>query len=244
MKLKKHLSLFSFVLSHNFYVLYLIGIQTYILLPYLIRKAKIPFSCILTNVDDGTQIHFLTEEQKNMFLSCELWVMSREVWDHSITCFLCSSISQKTKLQSWWSCWTRFSICPRWSINIGSQWDPETSSGWHLEAFVISTPILGKSIQYLCLIESNNSLLFANSVAVPRLPDAIYLIRLFSHGFKNPRLFALTGFASSRRLWAFEQWAMSCECFWQKFWIGFPKMGVEITRTSQSHPDHTSFKKI
>ena len=68
---------------------------------------------------------FLTEEQKNMFLSCELWVMSREVWDHSITCFLCSSISQKTKLQSWWSCWTRFSICPRWSINIGSQWDPE-----------------------------------------------------------------------------------------------------------------------
>ena len=53
--------------------------------------------------------------------------MSREVWDHSITCFLCSSISQKTKLQSWWSCWTRFSICPRWSINIGSQWDPETS---------------------------------------------------------------------------------------------------------------------
>ena len=68
---------------------------------------------------------FLIEGQKNMFLSCELWVMSREVWDHSITCFLCSSISQKTKLQSWWSCWTRFSICPRWSINIGSQWDPE-----------------------------------------------------------------------------------------------------------------------
>ena len=142
---------------------------------------------------------FLIEGQKNMFLSCELWVMSREVWDHSITCFLCSSISQKTKLQSWWSCWTRFSICPRWSINIGSQWDPETSSGWHLEAFVISTPILGKSIQYLCLIESNNSLLFAYPVAVPRLPDAIYLIRLFSHGFKNPRLFAF-GLASFRRL--------------------------------------------
>ena len=68
-----------------------------------------------------------------------------------------------------------------------------------MEAFVISTPILGKSIQYLCLIESNNSLLFANSVAVPRLPDAIYLIRLFSHGFKNPRLFAF-GLASFRRL--------------------------------------------
>ena len=68
-----------------------------------------------------------------------------------------------------------------------------------MEAFVISTPILGKSIQYLCLIESNNSLLFANPVAVPRLPDAIYLIRLFSHGFKNPRLFAF-GLASFRRL--------------------------------------------
>ena len=68
-----------------------------------------------------------------------------------------------------------------------------------MEAFVISTPILGKSIQYLCLIESNDSLLFANPVAVPRLPDAIYLIRLFSHGFKNPRLFAF-GLASFRRL--------------------------------------------
>ena len=68
-----------------------------------------------------------------------------------------------------------------------------------MEAFVISTPILGKSIQYLCLIESNNSLLFANPVAVPRLPDAICLIRLFSHGFKNPRLFAF-GLASFRRL--------------------------------------------
>ena len=68
-----------------------------------------------------------------------------------------------------------------------------------MEAFVISTPILGKSIQYLCLIESNNSLQFANPVAVPRLPDAIYLIRLFSHGFKNPRLFAF-GLASFRRL--------------------------------------------
>jgi len=67
-----------------------------------------------------------------------------------------------------------------------------------MEAFVIYTPILGKSIQYLCLIESNNSLLFANPVAVPRLPDAIYLMRLFSHGFKNPRLFAF-GLASSRR---------------------------------------------
>ena len=75
----------------------------------------------------------------------------------------------------------------------------EVWSAWHMESFVISTPILGKSIQYLCLIESNNSLLFANPVAVPRLPDAIYLIRLFSHGFKNPRLFAF-GFASFRRL--------------------------------------------
>ena len=28
-------------------------------------------------------------------------------------------------------------------------------------------------------------------VAVPRLPDAISLSRLFFHGFKNPRLFAL-----------------------------------------------------
>ena len=47
--------------------------------------------------------------------------------------------------------------------------------------------------------KAHNSLLFANPVAVPRLPDAIYLIRLFSHGFKNPRLFAF-GLASFRRL--------------------------------------------
>ena len=47
--------------------------------------------------------------------------------------------------------------------------------------------------------KTHNSLLFANPVAVPRLPDAIYLIRLFSHGFKNPRLFAF-GLASFRRL--------------------------------------------
>ena len=47
--------------------------------------------------------------------------------------------------------------------------------------------------------KAHNSLLFANSVAVPRLPDAIYLIRLFSHGFKNPRLFAF-GLASFRHL--------------------------------------------
>ena len=47
--------------------------------------------------------------------------------------------------------------------------------------------------------KEHNSLLFANPVAVPRLPDAIYLIRLFSHGFKNPRLFAF-GLASFRRL--------------------------------------------
>ena len=47
--------------------------------------------------------------------------------------------------------------------------------------------------------KTHNSLLFANPVAVPRLPDAIYLMRLFSHGFKNPRLFAF-GLASFRRL--------------------------------------------
>ena len=47
--------------------------------------------------------------------------------------------------------------------------------------------------------KTHNSLLFAYPVAVPRLPDAIYLIRLFSHGFKNPRLFAF-GLASFRRL--------------------------------------------
>ena len=33
-----------------------------------------------------------------------------------------------------------------------TRWDPETSSGWLWEVLVISTPILGKSIQYLCLI--------------------------------------------------------------------------------------------
>ena len=49
------------------------------------------------------------------------------------------------------------------------------------------------------MTKTHNSLLFANPVAVPRLPDAIYLIRLFSHGFKNPRLFAF-GLASFRRL--------------------------------------------
>ncbi|MBQ5657055.1 MAG: hypothetical protein IIV14_06480, partial [Bacteroidaceae bacterium] len=38
------------------------------------------------------------------------------------------------------------------------------------------------------------------TVAVPRLPDAISLSCQLFHGFKNPRLFALTGFASSRRL--------------------------------------------
>ena len=30
------------------------------------------------------------------------------------------------------SCWTCFSICPRWCSRNGSLWDPETSSGWHL----------------------------------------------------------------------------------------------------------------
>ena len=65
------------------------------------------------------------------------------------------------------------------------------------------------------------------TVAVPRLPDALSLSCQLFHGFKNPRLFALTGFASSRRLWA-----MSCECFWQKnisIELGRPKMDVEIT---------------
>ena len=37
------------------------------------------------------------------------------------------------------------------------------------------------------------------SPSASRLSDAIYLMRLFSHGFKNPRLFAF-GLASSRRL--------------------------------------------
>ena len=36
------------------------------------------------------------------------------------------------------------------------------------------------------------------SPSASRLSDAIYLMRLFFHGFKNPRLFAF-GFASSRR---------------------------------------------
>ena len=89
------------------------------------QKRQNPFFLYFDKCGRWHADSFLIEGQKNMFLSCELWVMSREVWDHSITCFLCSSISQKTKLQSWWSCWTRFSICPRWSINIGSQWDPE-----------------------------------------------------------------------------------------------------------------------
>ena len=38
------------------------------------------------------------------------------------------------------------------------------------------------------------------SPSASRLSDAIYLMRLFFHGFKNPRLFALEGFPSSRRL--------------------------------------------
>ena len=36
-----------------------------------------------------------------------------------------------------------------------------------------------------------------------------------------------------------EQWVMSDE-IWHKYWIGFPKMSVEITRTSQSHPELVS----
>ena len=37
-------------------------------------------------------------------------------------------------------------------------------------------------------------------VAVPRLCRRHFLPYQFFHGFKNPRLFALTGFASSRRI--------------------------------------------
>ena len=29
------------------------------------------------------------------------------------------------------SCWTCFSICPRWRMSKGSRWDPELNSGWH-----------------------------------------------------------------------------------------------------------------
>ena len=36
---------------------------------------------------------------------------------------------------------------------------------------------------------------------------------------------------------------MNLDQTWQKCWISFPKIGVEIIRTSQSHHDHTSFKK-
>ena len=47
---------------------------------------------------------------------------------------------------------TCFRICPRRRTRKGSRWDAETSSAWHLESFVIYTLILGKPIQYLCLI--------------------------------------------------------------------------------------------
>ena len=55
-----------------------------------------------------------------------------------------------TIAQSRWSSWTCFRICPRRRTRKGSRWDAETSSAWHLEAFVIYTPILEKPIQYLC----------------------------------------------------------------------------------------------
>ena len=41
------------------------------------------------------------------------------------------------------------------------------------------------------------------------------------------------------RFLSYEQWVVSDE-IWLKYWIGFPKMSVEITRTSQSHPELVS----
>ena len=41
------------------------------------------------------------------------------------------------------------------------------------------------------------------------------------------------------RFLSYEQWVVSDE-IWHKYWIGFPKMSVEITRTSQSHPELVS----
>ena len=51
------------------------------------------------------------------------------------------------------SCWTCFSICPRWCSRNGSLWDPETSSGWHLcipRSSLTAHYSLLKNLSYLC----------------------------------------------------------------------------------------------
>ena len=80
----------------------------------------------------------------------ERWAVSDERWAVS------------TQMSSW----TRFRICPRRRTRKGSRWDAETSSAWHLESFVICTLILGKPIQYLCLVQkltAHCSLLIAHN---------------------------------------------------------------------------------
>ena len=54
---------------------------------------------------------------------------------------------------------------------------------------------------------------------------------------QEPAAIRPSGFASSQKPLSIERWVMSDECFWQNYWIGCSKMRVEITRTSQSHPE-------
>ena len=70
------MSTYISIRHRDFHLSYLIGFQSYISLPYLNRKAKIPFSYFLTNVKDGTRILFLIEEHyEQSALSNEPWAL-------------------------------------------------------------------------------------------------------------------------------------------------------------------------
>ena len=60
------------------------------------------------------------------------------------------------------SCWTCFSICPRWCSRNGSLWDPETSSGWHLCTHLsLLTSHLSPLIAHLSQLIPHRSLLIS-----------------------------------------------------------------------------------